>query len=166
MREHLGGIMTVAVYAGSFDPLTLGHVDIIRRGRRLFDQVIVAVAPNSAKRPLFSTQDRMDIVTQTFADDPGVTVDTMEGLLVEYARRQGARTILRGLRGVADFEYELQMSNMNRKLADDIETVFLMTGGNHFYVSSRLVKEVAQLGGDLDGIVTDDVARRLREKFA
>jgi pantetheine-phosphate adenylyltransferase len=90
----------------------------------------------------------------------------MEGLLVEYARRQGARTILRGLRGVADFEYELQMSNMNRKLADDIETVFLMTGGNHFYVSSRLVKEVAQLGGDLDGIVTDDVARRLREKFA
>ncbi len=158
--------MTVAVYAGSFDPLTLGHVDIIRRGRRIFDQVIVAVAANSAKRALFSTQDRVDIVTHAFADDPGVTVDTMEGLLVEYARRQGARTILRGLRGVADFEYELQMSNMNRKLADDIETVFLMTGANHFYVSSRLVKEVAQLGGELEGIVTDDVARRLREKFA
>ena len=158
--------MRVAVYAGSFDPLTLGHVDIIRRGLRLFDRVIVAVATNVSKKALFSTEERIEIVEQTFADEPGIEVDTFEGLLVDYARRKGASTILRGLRGVADFEYELQMSNMNRKLADDIETVFLMTGGNHFYVSSRLVKEVAQLGGDLTGVVTDDVRRRLQEKFA
>ena len=158
--------MNKAVYAGSFDPLTMGHVDIVRRGRRIFDQVILAVATNSSKRALFSVAERMEIVRETFADDPGVTVETFEGLLVEYARARNAATILRGLRGVGDFEYELQMANMNRKLADDIETVFLMTGGNHFYVSSRLVKEVAQLGGDLSGVVTKDVARRLREKFA
>lgn len=154
-----------AVYAGSFDPLTNGHVDIVERGRTVFDRVVVAVARNISKAPLFSIEERVAIVTETFAGDPGVEVDTFEGLLVDYARNKGAATILRGLRGVADFEYELQMSNMNRKLAQDIETVFLMTGGTHFYVSSRLVKEVAKLGGNLDGVVTPDVARRLKEKF-
>lgn len=154
-----------AVYAGSFDPLTNGHVDIIRRGRRVFDRVVVAVARNISKAPLFTIDERMEMVAETFADDSGVEVDTFEGLLVNYARAKGAGTILRGLRGVADFEYELQMSNMNRKLAEDIETVFLMTGGSHFYVSSRLVKEVAKLGGNLDGVVTPDIGRRLREKY-
>ncbi len=154
-----------AVYAGSFDPLTNGHVDIVERGRSVFDRVVVAVARNISKAPLFSIDERIEIVTQTFAGDPGVEVDTFEGLLVDYARAKGAGSILRGLRGVADFEYELQMSNMNRKLAQDIETVFLMTGATHFYVSSRLVKEVAKLGGNLDGVVTPDVARRLKEKY-
>ena len=155
-----------AVYAGSFDPLTLGHVDIIERGRCVFDNVIVAVARNIGKKALFTIEERIEIVRETFAHDPGVTVDTFEGLLVAYARRRGAGVLLRGLRGVADFEYEIQMSNMNRKLDSEIETLFMMTGGSHFYVSSRLVKEVAKLGGDLDGVVTNGVAQRLRAKFA
>lgn len=157
--------MPIAIYAGSFDPLTNGHVDIIRRGRRLFDRVIVAVATNIAKKALFDTEERIDIIKAEFADDPGVEVDTFEGLLVDYARRRGAEAILRGLRGVADFEYELQMANMNRKLAEDIETVFLMTEGAHFYVSSRLVKEVASLGGSVDGVVPERVAQLLKARF-
>jgi pantetheine-phosphate adenylyltransferase len=157
--------MTTAVYAGSFDPMTLGHVSVVRRGLRVCDRVIVAVACNSQKTPFFSLEERLDVLRQEFARDPGVEIDTFQGLLVEYARARQAQVILRGLRGVADFEYELQMTHMNRKLAPEIETVFIMTEKEHSFVSSRLVKEVASLHGDIAGTVTDDVARRLIEKF-
>lgn len=158
--------MTTAIYAGSFDPMTLGHVSVIRRGVRLFDRVIVAVAHNIKKTPLFSIEERLEILRQEFKDTPGVEVDTFqEQLLVEYARQRQAQAILRGLRGVTDFEYELQMTHMNRKLAPEIETVFVMTEGQHSFVSSRLVKEVACLGGDVSGTVTPDVAARLQKKF-
>ena len=155
----------IAIYAGSFDPLTNGHVSIIRRGRRLFDKVIVAVATNISKKALFDIQERIDIIEAEFQDDPGVEIDTFEGLLVNYAESRGAGAILRGLRGVADFEYELQMANMNRELNRGIETVFLMTEGPHFFISSRLVKEVASLGGSIDGVVPEHVATRLYERF-
>jgi len=157
--------MGSAIYAGSFDPITNGHINIITRGRSLFDQVIVAVATNISKKHLFSVEERIQIINHQFEDDPGVVVDTFEGLLVEYARRKGAATILRGLRGVSDFEYELQMANMNRKLADDIETVFLMSDGKNFFVSSRLVKEVAMLGGKIDEVVPAHVAKKLYNRY-
>ncbi len=154
-----------AVYAGSFDPLTNGHVGIIRRGRRIFDRIVVAVATNIAKKPLFDIDERIAMINAEFGDDDGVIVDTCDGLLVEYAASRGIDAILRGLRGVADFEYELQMASMNRKLNEGIDTVFLMTEGTHYYVSSRLVKEVAMLGGSVEGVVPDQVAERLRVKF-
>lgn len=154
-----------AVYAGSFDPLTNGHVDVVERGRRIFDKLIIAVARNISKKPLFDTQERIEIIEAQFADDPGVTVETFDGLLVEFAKQRGCCAILRGLRGVSDFEYELRMANMNRKLNEDIETVFLMTEGSYFYVSSRLVKEVASLGGDVTGLVPDHVIDQLNQKY-
>ena len=155
----------VAVYAGSFDPLTLGHINIIRRGLRMFDKLIVAIAHNVKKTPLFSIDERTEIIHQSFSDLEGLEIDAFEGLLTDYATRRGAQAILRGLRGVTDFEYELQMAHMNRKLAPDIETLFLMTEGQHSFVSSRLVKEVASFGGDISDTVTPDVARRLQNKY-
>ena len=154
----------VAIYPGSFDPLTNGHVDIIQRGSRLFDRIVVAVLVNLEKAPLFTEAERVSIARDVFHDWANVEVDTFDGLLVDYARRRKASVIVRGLRAVSDFEYELQMALMNRRLNDDVETVFMMPAEPYTYVSSRLVKEVVALGGSVHGLVPDLVERRLREK--
>jgi pantetheine-phosphate adenylyltransferase len=156
----------IAVYPGSFDPLTNGHVDIILRGARLFDRIIVAVLVNAEKTPLFSTDERLTIAREVFGAHPNVEVDRFEGLLVEYARRRQATAIVRGLRAVSDFEYELQMALMNRRLNPDVETVFMMPAEPYTYLSSRLVKEVFALGGSIAGLVPERVERSLRAKAA
>jgi pantetheine-phosphate adenylyltransferase len=155
---------TLAVYPGSFDPLTNGHVDIITRGARIFDRIIVAIAKNAEKAPLFSMQERIDIVQAVFADLKSVEVDTFEGLLVDYAEQRQANAIVRGLRAVSDFEYEFQMALMNRRLNGKIETVFMMPAEQYSYISSRLIKEVYSLGGLVHGLVPDVVEERLRQK--
>ena len=150
----------LAVYPGSFDPLTNGHVDIIRRGARLFDRIVVAVLVNPDKSPLFSVDERMEIAREVFADQPSVEVDQFDGLLVEYAGRREADVIVRGLRAISDFEYELQMALMNRRMSSAIETVFMMPAEPYTYVSSRLVKEISALGGSVSGLVPDVVETR------
>jgi pantetheine-phosphate adenylyltransferase len=157
--------LRLAVCPGSFDPLTNGHVDIIQRGAKLFDRIVVAILVNAAKRPLFSVEERVAIVREAFAGDPRVEVDTFEGLLVDYVARRQASVIVRGLRAVSDFEYELQMALMNRHLHADVETVFMMPSEQYTYVSSRLVKEVAALGGSVRGLVPEHVAERLRRRI-
>ena len=156
----------VAIYPGSFDPLTNGHLSIIHRGLQTFDGLIVAIANNSKKTPLFSVEERKGFILEAIENDPRVEVDAFEGLLVSYARSRGVPTILRGLRAVSDFEYEFQLANMNRKLDPACDTVFMMTGEDYFYISSRLVREVASLGGDVDGLVPPAAAGALRRKFA
>ncbi len=151
----------IAVYPGSFDPITNGHVDIIQRGLRLFDRVVVGVLVHEGKAPLFPADERVALVREVFGGEPRVTAATFTGLLVEFARAQGASAIVRGLRAVSDFEYEFQMALMNRRLADGIETVFLMADEHQIYTSSRLIKEVAALGGDVRGLVPDLVLERL-----
>jgi pantetheine-phosphate adenylyltransferase len=155
---------TLAVYPGSFDPLTNGHVDIITRGARLFDRIIVAIAANAEKSPLFSMSERVDIAREVFAGLDNVEVDTFNGLLVDYAERRQAKAIVRGLRAVSDFEYEFQMALMNRRLNGKIETVFMMPAEQYSYISSRLIKEVFALGGRVHGLVPDLVEERLRQK--
>lgn len=155
-----------AIYPGSFDPPTRGHVTIVTRGLGIFDKVIVAVATNPGKNPLFTMDERMDMMREVFNDQPRVDVRTFSGLLVDAARAHGACAILRGLRAVADFEYEYQMASMNRRLAGDVETVFLMAEPDEFFVSSRLVKEVASLGGDISGVVPPSVQKRIIERYA
>ena len=154
----------VAIYPGSFDPLTNGHVDIIQRGSRFFDRIIVAVLLNVEKAPLFSVSERVEIAKDVFRDRPNVEVDTFDGLLVEYARSRRASVIVRGLRAVSDFEYEMQMALMNRHLSPDVETIFMMPAEPYTYVSSRLVKEVVALGGSVNGLVPELVERHLRDK--
>ncbi len=154
----------VAVYPGSFDPITNGHVGLIRRGLEVFDRLIVAVAKNRDKDALFTPAEREEMIREATNGNPRVEVVSFEGLLVEYAHKRNVRVVLRGLRAVADFEYELQMANMNRKLAPEIETLFMMTGEEHFYVSSALVKEVSSLGGDVAGLVPSCVLEALRKK--
>jgi pantetheine-phosphate adenylyltransferase len=154
----------VAVYPGSFDPLTSGHVDIIQRGSRFFDRIIIAVLVNVAKAPLFSVSERVEIAREVFGEMPNVEVDTFDGLLVDYVRSKNANVIVRGLRAPSDFEYEMQMALMNRHLSPDVETIFLMPAEPYTYVSSRLVKEVVALGGSVHGLVPAIVERRLREK--
>jgi pantetheine-phosphate adenylyltransferase len=151
----------LALYPGSFDPLTNGHVDIIERGARLFDRVVVAILLNSGKQPLFSVDERVAIAREVFAGHPNVEIDTFEGLLVDYARERRATVIVRGLRAVADFEFELQMALMNRHLSADVETIFMMPAEQYTYVSSRLIKEIAALGGSLRGLVPAVVESRL-----
>ena len=151
----------VAIYPGSFDPLTLGHVDIIARGARLFDRIVVAILTNPGKTPLFSVDDRLAIIRETFAGTPNVTADAFDGLLIDYARRQHASAIVRGLRAVSDFEYEMQLAMMNRHLAHDVETVFMMPAAQFSFVSSRLVKEVFTFGGEITGLVPPAVEARL-----
>jgi pantetheine-phosphate adenylyltransferase len=154
----------LAVYPGTFDPLTNGHVDIILRGSKLVDRIIVAMLVNPEKAPLFSVDERVETAREVFSAHPNVEVDTFDGLLVEYARRKGANVIVRGLRAISDFEYELQMALMNRRLYPDVETVFMMPGEAYTYLSSRLVKEVFALGGSITGLVPDIVEARLRRK--
>jgi pantetheine-phosphate adenylyltransferase len=152
----------IALYPGSFDPLTNGHVDIIERGVKLFDRIIVAILRNIEKAPLFSVEERIDIAREVFATLPNVEVDAFGGLLVDYARLRGAHVIVRGLRAISDFEYEMQMALMNRRLSPEMETVFMMPAETFSYVSSRLVKEVFALGGNVTGLVPASVERRMR----
>lgn len=154
----------LAIYPGSFDPLTNGHVDIIQRGSKMFDRIVVAILLNVEKSPLFTVAERVEIAREVFAGYPNVEVDTFDGLLVEYARRKRAGVIVRGLRAISDFEYEMQMALMNRHLNPDVETVFMMPAETYTYVSSRLVKEVVALGGSVTGLVPTLVEDRLREK--
>ena len=155
----------LAIYPGSFDPPTNGHINIIERGLTICDQLVVAVAENLSKTAMFSLEERMGMLNEVFPSNDNLVIESFSGLLVDYARRRGATTLLRGLRAVADFEYEYQMANMNKSLAPGVETVFLMADPNTFYVSSRLVKEVAQLGGDASGAVPPVVLQRMQEKL-
>ncbi len=157
--------MSVALYPGSFDPITNGHVSIIESGLVCFDKLVIAVLRNPKKQSLFSVEERVEMIREEFASTPNIEVDSFDGLLVDYCRRKGIRVVLRGLRAVADFEYELQMANMNRHLNEDVETVFLMANDAYFYVSSNIVKEAAMLGGDVSRLVPPSVAKRLRAKL-
>jgi pantetheine-phosphate adenylyltransferase len=158
----------IAVYPGSFDPITNGHVDILRRSLNVFDKVIVTIAVNVRKNPLFTVAERFDFIRDALGkdgDNGRVDYDSFEGLLIDYARSRGAQTIVRGLRATADFEYEFQLAVMNRRLAPAIDTMFLMTAEHNFYVSSSLVKEIAQFGGDVSGLVPESVRAALAAKF-
>ncbi len=157
--------MTIAIYPGSFDPVTNGHINLIERASRIFDSVVVAVAMNSQKLGLFTVEERVGLLRAVTAGIPSVEVDSFDGLLVDYVRRRGARVVVRGLRAVSDFEYEFQMAHMNHKLYPELETVFMVTGADEFYISSQLVKEVARLGGCVDGLVPPVVRDALRAKF-
>ncbi|MCG8556223.1 MAG: pantetheine-phosphate adenylyltransferase [Proteobacteria bacterium] len=156
--------MTTAIYAGSFDPLTNGHVSVVRGGLVAFKRITVAVARNPKKTPLFSVEERLAMLREELGSEPRTRIDDFDGLLVDYAREQGVRVVLRGLRAVADFEHEWQMANVNRHMYPELETVFIMAT-DYFYVSSSFVKEAASLGGDVQGMVPQGVARRLRSKF-
>uniref|UniRef100_UPI0025BDC9DD pantetheine-phosphate adenylyltransferase n=1 Tax=Halodesulfovibrio sp. TaxID=1912772 RepID=UPI0025BDC9DD len=149
----------------TFDPMTMGHVSLIKRGCEIFDRVIVAVANDTPKSPLFSITERVAMAEEVFKDTPQVTVEPFSGLLVEYAERRGAHVVLRGLRAVSDFEYEFQLALMNRKLKKHIQTVFLMTDYQWLYISSTIIKAAGKLGGDIKGLVPDNVYRKLREKY-
>ena len=155
----------IAVYPGSFDPLTNGHLDILARGRRLADRVIVGILDHDEKTPLFTVEERIAMIREIVGGDNSISVSSFTGLLVEFAIRSGATIIVRGLRAVSDYEYELQMALMNRRLAPGIETVFLMAKEEYSYVSSRLVKELARLGGDVTGLVPNLVRQRLADRF-
>jgi pantetheine-phosphate adenylyltransferase len=154
-------VKRIAVYPGTFDPVTNGHLDLVDRGRRHFDRLVLSILSNEEKQPMFDLEERIGFLREATARWPEVEVATFDGLLVDYARRVGASVILRGLRAVSDFEYELQMAMMNRRLAPDVETVFLMPSEAYSYVSSRLVREVARLGGEVSGLVPACVARAL-----
>ena len=155
----------IAVFPGSFDPITNGHIDIIERCNHLFDKIIIAIAFNQEKRELFTLKERLEMIRAIYGDQNNIIIDSFEGLLVDYARKVGANTIIRGLRAISDFEYEFQMALMNRRLNDKIETIFMMPHETYSYVSSRLIKEVFQLGGSIQGLVPPIVEKKLREKF-
>ena len=157
---------SIAIYPGSFDPVTNGHLDLIERAEQMFDLLIVAVLKNVEKQPLFGVNERVEMLREVTKHWPGVEVDVFEGLLVEYARKRHAGVILRGIRAISDYEYELQMALMNRKLEPRLETVFMIPGEPYSYLSSRLVREIAQLGGPLDGFVPAVVEQRLRAKVS
>lgn len=155
----------VALYPGSFDPLTLGHIDLITRAARLFDNLVVAVVENPSKHALFSVEERMAMLRENCSRFDNVEVDSFEGLLVNYAQSRNASVLIRGIRAISDYEYELQMALMNRKLRPDIETVFMMASEAHSFVSSRLVKEVIKLGGNISGLVPPFVEQRLKDRL-
>lgn len=155
----------VAIYPGSFDPITSGHLDVIERGSRLCDRLIVSILRNEAKSPLFSVEERMKMLTEVTSPYANVEVDCFNGLLADYAVKRGARVIIRGIRAISDYEYELQMALMNRRLQPQIETVFLLAGEQYSFISSKLVKEVISLGGPIAGLVPPIVEKRLRERL-
>ncbi len=159
-------MQVTAIYPGTFDPITNGHLDIITRGVRLFDRIVVALLKNADKEPLLPLAERMEIVRAVVARFPNVTVESFDGLLVDYARDRGAQAIVRGLRALSDFEYEFQMALMNRRLEPGVETVFMMPSETYSYVSSRLVREVVRLGGDVKGLVPEEVIAHLRARYA
>jgi len=155
----------IAVYPGSFDPITNGHVDIIKRGIRMFDEIIILVAYNPSKTSLFTVEERVEMIQETIKDIDGVRVDSHAGLLVDYLKKAGASIILRGMRAVSDFEYEFQMALMNRRQSREIETVFLMSGFKWFYTGSQIIKQVASIGGSVKGLLPDYVHRKILAKF-
>ena len=158
-------MLKIAVYPGSFDPITNGHLDIIRRGAQMFDRVIVAVAINTEKKPLFSVDERRRLAVDAVKGLQNVSVDEFAGLLIKYARRKRATAVVRGLRAVSDFEFEFQLALMNRKLDPSIETIFLMTKDEYTFISSRLVKEIGELGGNVSDFVPRGVERAMKRKF-
>ena len=158
--------MRIALYPGSFDPITTGHVDIIHRALEIFDHVEVGVAVNSGKTPTFSDAERIEMIEETFSEQPRVSAVGFSGLLVNYARDRNINTVVRGLRAVSDFEYEFQLASMNRRLTDEVDFLFLMTSEEHFFVSSSLVREIAANGGDVSHFVPPSVQKRLIARFA
>jgi pantetheine-phosphate adenylyltransferase len=165
MKGRGNDMEKVAIYPGSFDPITYGHIDVIERALEIFDKVIVAIAHNAEKRSLFTVEERLEMVKTIFKDIPNVIVDSFKGLLVDYVAKTNAKVILRGLRATSDFEYEFHMASMNRSLNTHLDTLFMMTSKDYFFVSSRTIKEVASLGGAVEGLVPDTVVTRLKEKF-
>ncbi len=165
MRVATKPPQVTAIYPGSFDPITSGHLDLIERGCRLFDRLIVAILRNEAKEPLFTVEERMEMLREVVGHFPNVEVDSFDGLLVDYAAEKNATALVRGIRAISDYEYELQMALMNRRLRPDIETVFMMASEAHSFISSRLVKEVFALGGNITGLVPPSVEVRLRKRF-
>ncbi|HTZ33539.1 MAG TPA: pantetheine-phosphate adenylyltransferase [Methylomirabilota bacterium] len=157
---------SVAIYPGSFDPVTNGHLDLIGRGEQMFDHLIVAVLKNVEKQPMFTVSERVEMLKEVTKKWDSVEVDVFEGLLVDYARKRGAGVILRGIRAVSDYEYELQMALMNRKLEPRLETVFMLPGESYSYLSARLVRQLAKFGGPLAGLVPPSVEERLRSKVS
>ncbi len=155
----------IAIYPGSFDPITNGHLDIIKRARSLFDKVIIAVNNNPLKTFLFTAQERVEMIKELFNVSEGIEVESFQGLLVQYAKKKGARFIIRGLRALSDFEYEFQMDLMNRKLNPGIQTICLMTNQRYSYLSSGIIKEIVKLGGSVEGLIPDSVEKKLLEKF-
>lgn len=156
----------IAVYPGSFDPITNGHVDIIKRGLRMFDELIVLIAHNPNKKTLFTVEERLGMIREVIRDCKNVRVDSFDGLLVEYVKGAGANVILRGLRALSDFEYEFQLALINRRLNREVETVFLMSGFKWFYTSSKIINEAASLGGSVKGLVPEIVNLKLQEKYS
>jgi pantetheine-phosphate adenylyltransferase len=154
-----------AIYPGSFDPVTNGHMDLIERASKLFKNLVVAVLRNTEKAPLFSLSERLEMLREVASAFPNVEVDSFDGLLTEYARRRQAKVLLRGIRAVSDYEYELQMAMINRKLEPDLETVFMVPAVAYSFISSRLVREIARLGGPVEGLVPSPVERRLRARY-
>ncbi|MFH1017408.1 MAG: pantetheine-phosphate adenylyltransferase [Pseudomonadota bacterium] len=155
----------VAVYAGHFDPFTLGHLNIVQRAEKVFERVIVAVAEDSPKKAMFTSEERVELIKDVFKGSKQIEVDRFNGLLISYLRRKRASILIRGIRTVSDFEYEYQMALANKTLAEDIETFFMMTEGSYSYLSSTVIKEIARLGGDISHMVPKEIARRLREKY-
>ncbi|OAQ20773.1 pantetheine-phosphate adenylyltransferase [Thermosulfurimonas dismutans] len=159
----------IAVYPGTFDPVTYGHLDLIKRALKLFDHVIVAIGENPTKKPLFSLEERLEMLQEAVKEIPDrdrLEITSFSGLLVDFVRKRGARAIVRGLRAVSDFEYEFQLALMNRRLARDIDTIFLMPGFRWIFISSTIIKEAAKFGGSVDGLVPPVVAKKLKEKFS
>lgn len=157
--------LKIAVYPGSFDPITCGHLDIIKRSCKLFDKVIVAVLNNSSKSPMFSVSERVELINKCICDIPNCEVQSFSGLLVDFVKQSGADTVVRGLRAISDFEYEFQMSLLNKKLAPDVETVFMVTNLNCLYISSSVVKEICHYGGNTDGLIPNEIIKDIKYKI-
>ncbi len=157
--------MSIAVYPGSFDPITCGHLDIIKRGSRLFDEVIIAVLNNSSKHPLFTAEERVELINKSIADLPNCRAVFFDGLLVDFVKEQGADVVIKGLRAISDFEYEFQMALFNKKLNPEIETFFMVTNANFSYISSSIVKEIARLGGDFSDLLPKEIYNDVKQKI-